>query len=251
MNLPTDISNLNGFIEPIQITDFPLNIDNLLVNRQASRLAFSCQVYANLSIEQTAARESAEKTSNSLVYTFDKLFIRHWDEYMLGPRHHPFVVSIGRDDERGTLKLTSTPKDVLFGIDSDSPTRPFGDGKSQWSFSASGNSFAFTRQHDETSAVAWSTNLDIYTVDLTQPTLTSVCITCSNLAADTDPKYSPIDEHILVYRAQSVPGYESDQFQLKIHDGQLTRYPTNVALTLPFQARQGELCWTNGMKAFK
>ena len=39
------------------------------------------------------------------------------------------------------------------------------------------------------------------------------------LAADTDPRYSPIDENVLVYRAQSVPGYESDQFKIKLYNG--------------------------------
>ena len=163
---------LSNFLEPIQITDYPLNIDNLLVNRQGTRLAFSCQVYANLSIQETADRQTIEKTSGSLVYKFDKLFIRHWDEYMLGPRHHPFVVSI-EQNAKGIFNFTSTPTDVLFGIDSDSPTRPFGDGRTQWSFSASGNKFAYTRQYDETSEVAWSTNLDIFTVDLTASNLVS------------------------------------------------------------------------------
>ncbi|CAF4369244.1 unnamed protein product, partial [Adineta steineri] len=43
LNLPGDILGINNFLEPIQITDYPLSIDNLLINRQASRLAFSCQ----------------------------------------------------------------------------------------------------------------------------------------------------------------------------------------------------------------
>ncbi|CAF1128504.1 unnamed protein product [Rotaria sordida] len=218
INLPDDVSAMGNFLDPIQITDYPLDIDNLLVNRQATRLAFSCQVYANLTIQQTADRQANEKGSGSLVYKFDKLFIRHWDEYMLGRRHHPFIVSIQRDS-KGIFNFTSTPMDVLFDIDSDSPTRPFGDGKTQWSFSASGNKFAFTRQHDETSEVAWSTNLDIFTVDLNTINSQPVCITCNNTAADTDPSYSPTDDQILVYRSQSVPSYESDQFKIQWYNG--------------------------------
>ncbi|CAF4152565.1 unnamed protein product, partial [Rotaria magnacalcarata] len=217
LNLPDDVSAIGNFLDPIQITNYPLDIDNLVVNRQATRLAFSCQVYSNLTIQTTADRQATEKASGSLVYKFDKLFIRHWDEFMLGPRHHPFIVSIERDAKK-IFRFKSPPTDVLFGIDSDSPTRPFGDAKSQWSFSASGNKFAFTRQHDETSAVAWSTNLDIFTVDLSTTNPQPICITCENLAADTDPSYSPIDDEILVYRAQSVPGYESDQFKVKFYN---------------------------------
>ena len=209
---------MSNFLDPVQITNYPLDIDNLLVNKQGTRLAFSCQVYFNLTIQQTADRQAADKASGSLVYKFDKLFIRHWDEYMLGPRHHPFVVAIQRDANK-ILNFTSAPTDVLFGIDSDSPTRPFGDGKTQWSFSASGNQFAYTRQYDETSAVAWSTNLDVFTVDLMAATLVSVCITSDNKAADTDPRYSPTDENVIVYRSQSVPGYESDRFKVKLYNG--------------------------------
>ncbi|CAF3651908.1 unnamed protein product [Rotaria sp. Silwood1] len=219
LTLPINLlEETTSFLEPIQITNYSLSIGNLLVNRQASRLAFSCQVYPNLTIEETFARQTTKKKSGRLVYQFDKLFIRHWDEYMTGPRHHPFLVSIERQSN-GIFRFSSEPIDVLFNIDSDSPTRPFGDAKTQWSFSANGNSFAYTRQYDETSAVAWSTNLDIYTVDLNTPGQRSICITCDNLAADTDPSYSPIDNNVLIYRSQSKPGYEADQFKIKLYDG--------------------------------
>ncbi|CAM4830234.1 unnamed protein product [Rotaria magnacalcarata] len=217
LTLPANVSQTADFIDPIQITNYPLNIDNLLVNRQASRLAFSCQVYPNLTIEETADRQMAEKASDRSIYQFDKLFIRHWDEYMTGRRHHPFLVQIARRSN-GIFNFSSEPFDVLFSVDSDSPTRPFGDAKVQWSFSATGNSFAYTRQYDETSAVTWTTNLDIWTVNLSVPEHLSVCITCDNLATDTDPSYSPTDDSILVYRSHSIPGYESDQFKVKIYN---------------------------------
>ncbi|CAF1089541.1 unnamed protein product [Rotaria sordida] len=217
LNLPMDLSTTD-FIDPIQITNYPLNIDNLLVNQQASRLAFSCQVYPNLTINQTVARQAAEKASGRSIYQFDKLFIRHWDEYRTGPRHHPFVVSIGRQSSNGIFSFSSDPLDVLFNVDSDSPTRPFGDAQAQWSFSSSGDWFAYTRQYDETSEVAWSTNLDIFTVNLNIPGQKGECITCENVATDTDPFYSPTDDSILVYRSHSVPGYESDQYKVKVYN---------------------------------
>ncbi|CAF5143411.1 unnamed protein product, partial [Rotaria sp. Silwood1] len=118
------------------------------------------------------------------VYKFDKLFLRHWDEYVRGPRHHPLIVSIERN-ANGIFYFISEPKDVLFSIDSDSPTRPSG-------------------------YAAWSTSLDIFTVDLTTSDLQPMCITC--------PSYLPIDDQVLVYRLQSVLGYESDQFKVKLYN---------------------------------
>ena len=69
------MTTVTDFIEPIQITNYPLSIDNFLVNRQATRIAFSCQVYSNLSIQETVDRQTREKNSESLVYKFNKLFI--------------------------------------------------------------------------------------------------------------------------------------------------------------------------------
>ncbi|CAF1004552.1 unnamed protein product [Adineta ricciae] len=218
LNLPEDISTVKNYLEPIQITDYPLHMGDLLINRQATRLAFSCEVYPNSTMRETSYYQSIKQEEKNPVYKFDKLFVRHWDEYRLGLRRHPFLVSIQRNSS-GIFELQSKPQDILFGIDSDAPTKPFGSARAQWSFSASGNSFAYTRQYDETSAVAWSTNLDIYTVDLTAKTYVSVCVTCDNFAADADPRYSPVDEHVLVYRSQSVPGYESDQHKVKLING--------------------------------
>ncbi|CAF5186806.1 unnamed protein product, partial [Rotaria sp. Silwood1] len=109
LTLPIDLlEETTSFLEPIQITNYSLNIDNLLVNRQASRLAFSCQVYPNLTIQETFAQQTTKKKSGRSVYQFDKLFIRHWDEYMTGPRHHPFLVLIERQSN-GIFRFSSEP----------------------------------------------------------------------------------------------------------------------------------------------
>jgi hypothetical protein len=54
---------------------------------------------------------------------------------------------------------------------------------------------------------------------LTTPDSKPVCITCDYDAADTDPRYSPTDENILVYLAQSVPGCGADQCKAKLYNG--------------------------------
>lgn len=209
-----------NFIEPIQITNYPLNIFNLLVNPPATRLAFSCQVFPSLSIKETADRQAAEAASGSAVYEYDKLYIRNWNQFLVGTRFHPFIAEIVRDST-GVYTIVGTPRDILFGLDSDAPSRLANDGTAEWSFSRSGNKFAFARQYDETSAVAWSTNYDIFTIDLTVPNSIPVCITENNLARDINPRYSPTDENVLVYLSQSVPGFANDQNRIKLYNGRM------------------------------
>ncbi|CAF1649816.1 unnamed protein product, partial [Didymodactylos carnosus] len=119
LTIPTTIPT--EFLEPYQITDYPLNIDNLLVNKQGSLVAFSCQVYPKSNMDETVQKQLQWNENGRRVYEFDKLFIRHWDEYMTGVRNHPFLMSIKKGED-GKYKTTSKPIDVMFDLDSDSPT---------------------------------------------------------------------------------------------------------------------------------
>ena len=75
---------------------------------------------------------------------------------------------------------------------------PAGQAEGQWPFSAHGSFLSFTRRHDESSDVAWTTNLDICQMDLRDEQWITRCLTCDNLVADTDPSYSPRDEEVLL-----------------------------------------------------
>ena len=233
LNLPDDVSATSSYPKITQITDYPLSINTLLIDRRGTHVAFSCQVYANLSIEETAARQAAEKESGSLVYKFDKLFIRQWDEYILGLRYHPFVAQI-KKNSNGIYQIVDKPRDVLFGIDSDSPIRQSGGDGMHWSFSASGKKFAFVRRYDETSQVAWTNNFDIFTIDLTVPDAKPICITEGNLASDVSPIYSPIDDNVLLYGAQSVHGYDSDLVKMKLYNGKDNSFQMRFDLIFSF-----------------
>ena len=229
LNLPSNISATSGFIEPIQITDLPMSINDLLVDRQATHLAFSCQVYPNLSIEETASRQADENANHGSVYKFDKLFIRQSNGFIHGLRLHPFVAEI-RKNSNGIYNFVNKPRDLLFNIDSDSSITTFSNGQRQWSFSASGKKFAFVRRNDQTSEVAWTTNYNIFMIDLTNPHSQPICITENNLAVDAHPRYSPIDEDVLLYLAQSVPGYTPDQYKIKLYNGEC--YSSCIQFTL-------------------
>src|SRR5437764_308658 len=65
---------------------------------------------------------------------------------------------------------------------------------------------------------ATSTNSDLFLVPVNggQP---GTCLTCNNKGADASPQFSP-DGRYIVYRSQTIPGYESDRWRLMLYDMQ-------------------------------
>src|SRR5262249_55400401 len=63
--------------------------------------------------------------------------------------------------------------------------------------------------------IAWSTDLNIYTVPITGGAAKS--ITAANKATDTGPIYSP-DGKTIAYRAMARPGFESDRYRVTLYD---------------------------------
>ncbi len=71
-------------------------------------------------------------------------------------------------------------------------------------------------------AEAWSTDFDLYYAPV-DGSATPKCLTEDNEAWDTCPVFAP-DGKTLAYLAMSRPGYESDQFQIR-----LMNWPAHVA----------------------
>ena len=76
------MSESDHFLQPIQLTDYPLSVEHLLVNRQGTALVFVCDVYPNATIEE--AHPKMTEGREKFVYRFEKVFVRHWDEYADG-----------------------------------------------------------------------------------------------------------------------------------------------------------------------
>jgi len=196
--------------EATQLTNFPVDVDNLRWSPTGSHLAFSAEVYPDSTLAGTAARDKAQADNPVKAMKFDRLFIRHWDAWEDGKRSHLFVLPVKQAG--GGWQAAGEPTDLMPGVDADCPTKPFG-GAEEYAWSPDGKEVAYTAQLPD--GIAWSTDLNIFTVPIVGGT--AKCITTANKATDVGPLYSP-DGKTIAYRAMTRPGFESDRLRIALYD---------------------------------
>jgi dipeptidyl aminopeptidase/acylaminoacyl peptidase len=187
--------------EAKQVTDQPLDIGNLVVAPDGKMIAFTMEVFLDCeSPAETKERldEIEERKATGRIY--EKLFIRHWDNWEDGRRSHLFIMPT----EGGKVI------DVMHGMDADTPSKPFG-GPGEITFTPDSKGLVFTAR-DVGNEEAWSTDFDLYfaSVDAFDP---PTCLTRENKAWDSTPAFSP-DGKTLTYLAMNRPGYESDRVRI-------------------------------------
>ncbi|MFL6197622.1 MAG: prolyl oligopeptidase family serine peptidase [Thermoanaerobaculia bacterium] len=197
--------------QAVQVTDLPLDVANLTVSPDGSRIAFSLEVFPDCPTlactTQRLQEREKDKTSGQL---YDGGFVRHWDTWSEGRKNHIFVAPL-QGGKAGA------PVDLAKGMEGDAPSRPFG-GAEEFAFSPDGRTIVFAMRlaGEKNREETWSTNFDLYEapVDGSRPPRN---LTASNLAWDTQPAFSP-DGKTLAWLAMKRPGYESDRFWIKVRD---------------------------------
>ena len=185
------------------VTRLPLDVDALEVSPDGAFLVFAMRVFPGTSPEETAKRHEERKKAKGSGVLYDRLFIRHWDEWEDGTRNHVFTYRLS--DGRLT--------DLMKGMDADCPSRPFG-GSEEFAISPDGREVVFSAK-DVGREEAWSTNVDLFAA----PSDGGVAprrIT-ENPAWDTQPVFSP-DGRTLAYLAMSRPGYEADRYDVVLRE---------------------------------
>lgn len=180
-----------------------------------------------LNKQKLDARENSKVKARIIT----KLLYRHWDSWVDDKRQHIFVMALDG----------SATRDVTPG-DRDAPPTSFtfsaGD---DFAFSPDGRELAYTATPTPPHSESWSTNHDIYIVNLITGDREQLT---TNPAADGYPQYSP-DGRYIAYRAQSTPGFEADRWQLILYDRSAH---TRKSLTESFDSNVGAMVWSADSK---
>lgn len=198
----------------VQVTDLPLDVSNLTVSPDGSRIAFSLEVFPDcrdIACTRQRLAEKAEREKKTSGQLYDGGFIRHWDTWSEGRRNHLFAAPLanGRAGE---------PVDLSRALaDADVPSRPFG-GAEEWAFSPDGRTLVFAARlaGEKNREEPWSTNFDLWEVPV-DGSRAPRNLTSANPAWDTQPVFSP-DGRTLAYLRMTRPGYESDRFRIVLRD---------------------------------
>ncbi|MCK4766035.1 MAG: S9 family peptidase [Candidatus Aminicenantes bacterium] len=216
--------------EARQVTDLPLNISSFKISPDGKKIAFSMDVFpASKTIDCTVNKLDKIEKSKATGKIFERLFIRHWDTWNDGRRSHIFVMSLAG----------GKPVDVIKGMDSDCPTKPFG-GSEEYCFTPCGTAIVFSTGNTGR-AEAWSTNFDLFSTPA-DGSETPRCLTEENKAWDTQPVFSN-NGKTLAYLSMKRPDFEADRFYIKLRSWPYDKAEKERILALDWDHSPGTIVW--------
>ena len=214
--------------EAEQVTKLPLDVGCFAVSPTGRHLAVSLDVFPDEKTpEDTKKRLDALKDRKASGRIYERLFVRHWDEWKDGRRSHLFVVPLAGG------KVV----DVTRGLDADVPSKPFG-GAEEFTFTPDGKKLVFAARNVGRKE-AWSTHFNLYVVPIDGARRPQVLVDGQG-ATVTQPVFSP-DGRTLAYLAMARAGYEADRLRIVLKPWRAG--PARV-LTERWDRSAGKIVWS-------
>jgi dipeptidyl aminopeptidase/acylaminoacyl peptidase len=224
--------------EPKKLTTLSTGAGQPMWSPDGKQLAFVSSVFAEFSAKpfkesDRLNKEKADARAKSKVKArlFTQLLYRHWDSWVEDQRQHLFVVPVTNGGAAGE------PRDVTPGENDAVPTSSTFSAGDEFAWSPDGKEIVFTAPPSVTREQAWTTNHDIFSVNLATGARKN--LTEGNKAADGLPRFSP-DGKFLAYRAQTRAGFEADLWQLWVLD---LASGERRSLTASFDSSVGYFAW--------
>lgn len=171
------------------------------------------------------------------VKVIDGLMYRHWKSWEDDQRSNVFV------QRYDSGKLDGEAKNIM-NVPYDSPLKPHG-GSEQMAFSVDGKKIAYTCRKENGTALALSTNSDVFLYD-TESGLTRN-LSEGIMGYDLDPVFSP-DGKYIAWRSMKTAGNEADKSRIMMMDLQTGK---KSDLTANYDRDAENLCWSaNGEELY-
>ncbi|HZV83465.1 MAG TPA: S9 family peptidase [Brevundimonas sp.] len=183
-----------------QVTTLPVDVTAFRIAPDGRSLVLAAAVFFDCAdLACTRDRLRAQVASVSTVRGFDRLPLRPWDSWNDGRRSHLFVVTL---DPSGLA--AGEPRDLMAGLDADTPSRPLGD-DGEFVISPDSRRVVFVSQMQGRTE-AFTNNADIYSVEIAGGAPAN--LTGANAAPDTNPAFSPDGRRLawLAARRENVGG---------------------------------------------
>lgn len=192
--------------EAKQITDLALDVNAFKFSGNGQVLALSMTVKAGCTtIKCTLDAQESDAKKKYKVRAYDQLMVRHWDTWTTEYNNHLFITQLPKNS------MITEVKDLISDWNTDIA------GMSQVAIHPEGSSVVFSAKAPSKDH-AWTTNFDLFEVDLATSSDYKVeNITTNNKAWDASPVYSS-NGRFLAYLAMATPGYESDKYTIKLRD---------------------------------
>ena len=206
----TDVASSHAGTAPVQVTHLPLDVGGFRLTPDGHAIVLSMAVFPDCDTPAcTKQRLDARVAHKGSGVLYDKLFVRHWDEWEDGTRNQLWAMTL---DAGGVASGDAKP--LMRGFDGDCPTKPFG-GDDDYAISPDSRTLVFSaRKAGRTEP--WSTNFDLYQVPM-DGSAPPQDLTAANPAWDAGPLFSP-DGRTLAYKAMRRPGFEADRFGIMLRD---------------------------------